>query len=102
MVVATAVAERLTTAGAAPLLLWTVSVPVRAPAADGVTPIVKLPVCPAAIVIGSVTPVMLNAGLELAAWVIVTDVEPVFVTAIVWVVCFPTPTFPKLRLVGLT
>jgi hypothetical protein len=72
------------------------------PAADGVTPTVKLPVCPAAIVIGRVTPVKLNAGLELTAWVIVTDVEPVFVTATVWVVCFPTATFPKFTLVGLT
>jgi len=79
----TAVAERLTTAGAAPLLAWTVSVPVTAPAAVGVTPTVKLPDCPAAIVIGNVTPIRLNAGLELTAWAIVTDVVPVFVTAMV-------------------
>jgi hypothetical protein len=51
---------------------------------------------------GSVTPVKLNAGLELTACAIVTGVVPVFVTATVWVVCFPTATFPKFTLVGLT
>lgn len=92
----------MTTAGAAPSLPWTVRVPLKVPAADGVTATVKLPDCPVATVIGSVTPVKLNAGLEVVAWVIETGMVPVFETATVWVVCFPTPTFPKFTLVGLT
>jgi hypothetical protein len=99
---ATAVAERLTTAGAAPSLPWTVSVPVKVPVADGVTATVKFPDWPVATDTGKVTPVKLNCGLETVAWVIETGMAPVFATAIVWVVCLPTPTFPKFTLVGLT
>jgi hypothetical protein len=99
---ATAVAERFTTAGAAPPLPWTVIVPVKVPAVGGVTATVTFPDCPVATVIGSVTPVKLNAGLEIVAWVIETGMEPVFVRAMVCVVCFPTPTFPKFTLAGLT
>lgn len=98
----TAVAERLTTAGEAPLLPWTVSVPLNVPVADGVTATTKFPDWPVAMDIGSVPPAKLNCGLEIVAWVIETAVLPVLETAIVWVVCFPTPTFPKFTVVGLT
>ena len=54
------------------------------------------------IAIGSVTPVKLNCGLEIVAWVIESGNVPVFATATVWVACFPTLTLPKLTLVGLT
>jgi len=79
----TAVAERLTTAGAAPSLPWTVSVPVRVPAADGVTATVTFPDWPVAMARGSVTPIKLNCGLEIVAWVIEIGMVPVFATAIV-------------------
>lgn len=99
---ATAVAERFTVAGGAPSLPCRVRVPVKVPVAVGVTATVKFPVWPVATAIGSVTPVKLNTGLEDAAWVIETGIVPVFVTATVCVVCLPTPTFPKLTLVGFT
>jgi hypothetical protein len=99
---ATAVAERFTTAGPAPSLPWTVSVPVRVPALEGVTPTVKFPDWPVPIDIGRVTPVKLNCGLESVACVIETGMVPVFATAIVWAACFPTPTFPKFNAVGFT
>ena len=101
-VAATAVAERLTTAGAAPSLPWTVSVPVKVPVADGVTATVKLPDWPVGTDNGSVTPVKLNCGLEIVACVIETGMVPVFATATVCVVCLPTLTFPKFTAVGLT
>jgi hypothetical protein len=99
---ATPVAERFTTADAAPPLPWTVSVPVKAPVAEGVTATVKFPDWPVGTDIGSVAPVKLNCGLEIVPWVIEIGIVPVFATAIVWVVCFPTPTFPKFTAVGLT
>jgi hypothetical protein len=98
----TAVAERLTTVGVVPLLPWTVSVPDTVPAVAGVTATVKLPDWPAASDIGNDIPGRLNCGLESDACVMDTAVFPVFETATVCVVCFPTPTFPKFRLVGLT
>ena len=76
-------AARFTTAGVAPLLPWTVSVPLTAPAAEGITTTVKFALWPVAIDIGSVTPVQLNAGLEVVACVIETGKEPVFVRAMV-------------------
>ena len=84
------------------LLPWTVSVPLNVPVVDGVTATVKFPDWPVAMDIGSVTPVKLNCGLEIVACVIDTVVLPVLETATVWVVCFPTPTFPKFTAVGLT
>ena len=62
----------------------------------------KFPDWPVEMDIGKVTPVKLNCGLEMAACVIETGMVPVFATAIAWVVCFPTPTFPKFTVVGLT
>ena len=98
----TAVAERFTTAGVAPSLPWTVSVPVNVPVADGVTATVKFPSWPVVMDIGRVTPVRLNCGLEILAWVIETGMVPLFKIATDWVVCFPIFTLPKFTTVGLT
>src|SRR5258707_2991444 len=91
---ATAVAERLTTAGEAPSLPWTVSVPVKVPAADGVTATVKLSDWPVATANGSGTPVKLNCALDIVTCVIATGIDPVSAIATVWLVCLATPTIP--------
>jgi len=96
-VAATAVAERLTTAGVAPSLPWTVSVPVKVPVADGVTATVKLPDWPVATDNGSVTPVKLNCGLDIVACVIETGMVPVFATATVWVGLLANTHLPKVH-----
>jgi hypothetical protein len=96
----TAVAERLKVADELPSLPRTVSVPVIVPEDVGVTATVKLLDCPVAMDIGNVAPGKLNCGLESVAWVIDTAVLPVLDIEIDCVACFPTPTLPKLTLVG--
>lgn len=76
--------------------------PVIVPADVGVTATVQLLDCPVAIDIGNVAPGKLNCGLENVAWVIDAVVVPVFEIEIDCVACFPTPTFPKLTLVGFS
>jgi hypothetical protein len=94
------VAERLKVADELPSLPTIVSVPFIVPEDVGVTATVKLLDWPVAMDSGKVAPGKLNWGLENVAWVIDTEVVPVFEIEIDCVACFPTPTFPKLTLVG--
>jgi hypothetical protein len=97
-----AVAERFTTAGDVPSLPCTVIVPVTLPLEVGVKATIMFPDCPAAMDIGNAAPDRLNCGFEKVAWVMeITDL-PVLEIATDWVLCFPTLTFPKLTLLGLT
>ena len=98
----TAVAERLTSTGVLPLSPETVNVPVRFPAAVGVTPTLKLADWLGANAIGMVIPLTENCALETCAEVMFMDALPVFDTVIAWVACLPTVTLPKLTLAGLS
>jgi hypothetical protein len=77
------------------------NVPVRLPAAVGVTAIVKLPDCPTASAIGVVMPVTLNCELESVTCVISIPTVPVFDTETTCVACLPTTTWPKFTLEGI-
>lgn len=77
-------------------------VPVTVPGAVGVTATVIFVDCPLARAIGKTDPGKENCGFERLTWVMEIAVLPVFLTAMVCVVCLPTPTFPKLTLVGLS
>jgi hypothetical protein len=98
----TPVADRLITTGVLPLLPVAVSVPVKLPAAVGVTATVKVPVCPTARAIGVVIPETLNCVLESETCVTLIATLPVFDTVTVCVDCLPTVTEPKLTLPGLS
>ena len=98
----TAVAVRFTVCGELPSLPWTVIVPVTFPAAVGETATVRLLAWPVAIAIGNAAPDRLNCGLEKVACVMEIEVLPVLVTDTTWMPCFPTPTFPKFTLLGLS
>ena len=97
-----AVAERFTTTGEVPSLPCTVIVPVTLPLEVGVTATITFPDCPAAMGIGNAAPDRLNCGFEKVAWVMEIAEFPVLEIATDWVLCFPTLTFPKLTLLGLT
>src|SRR5215472_5266816 len=98
----TAVAERLTVTGELPLFPCAVKVPATAPAEVGVNATVIFADCPVPKAIGRAAPDNENCGFEKLTWVIERLVLPVLVTAMVWVVCLPTLTFPKLTLPGFT
>ena len=72
------------------------------PDAVGVTATVILALCPVARDIGKTAPGNENCGFDMLTWVMESEVFPVLVTAMVCVLCFPTLTFPKLMLVGLS
>jgi hypothetical protein len=52
--------------------------------------------------IGNAAPDRLNCGFEKVAWVMEIAELPVLEIATGWVLCFPTPTFPKLTVLGFT
>lgn len=93
-----AVAERFTVAGELPSLPCTVIVPFTLPEVVGAKATVILADWPVPRDIGRAVPERLNWELEKVACVMEMDVLPVFDTETVWVLCFPTATFPKFRL----
>jgi hypothetical protein len=81
-------------------LLTTDTLPVTLPEVVGLKITLKVVVCPAAKVRGSVRPLVLKPAPETLIWEMVTlEVELVSVTG--RVLLLPTATFPKLTLVGL-
>jgi hypothetical protein len=93
-----AVAERFTVAGELPSLPCTVIVPFTFPELVGAKATVRFADWPVPRDMGRALPERLNWGLEKVAWVMETDVLPVLETETVWVLCFPTVTFPKFKL----
>lgn len=78
-----------------------VTAPLALPAAVGVNTTLKLVLCPAARVIGTVTPVRVNPLPLTPTCEIVTLVPPVLVIVSDRDWLLPTVTLPKLKLVGL-
>ncbi len=81
-------------------LLTTEMLPLAAPAPVGANFAVNDAFCPAAIVIGVVTPDMLNPVPATVTAETVTLPEPPFVNVIVWELLLPMFTLPKLSLAG--
>jgi hypothetical protein len=77
-----------------------VTLPLEAPGAEGWNDALKLALCPAASVMGALSPLMLNPDPATAACEIVMLDPPVLVRVSDRVCLVPTGTVPKLRLAG--
>jgi hypothetical protein len=82
-------------------LLITETVPLSAPDALGVKTTLKVALAPAAIVSGTVTPVVLKPVPEAVIFDTLTVELPVLASVTACVLLLPTLMFPKLRLVAL-
>src|SRR5260370_142955 len=100
-VAATPVPLRAIVSGELGALLTSETVPVTLPAAPGVKATLNVALLPAAIVSGTVKPVMLNPVAEALAAEIVMLAVPELLNVKVCVPLLPTSTFPKLKLEGL-
>lgn len=83
-------------------LLVTAIVPVKLPVFRGAKFTLNETLCPAAILVGSVTPVDINEGLEELILESTTAARPPLVTETDCAEFVPTTTLPKLRFTGLT
>jgi hypothetical protein len=81
-------------------LLTTNRLPLKVAAVSGANCAVKVLLCPAPIVSGVVTPVMLNPVPLAVTWLTVKLAVPVFVNVIVCVFVCPSMTLPKLTVAG--
>lgn len=87
--------------GDGPALLTIDTDPPALPFAAGLNSTPKLDVCPAAIVIGRLAPLVLNPVPLTFNWLTVSVADPVLRICTVWVLSAPTTTEPKLTLPGV-
>jgi hypothetical protein len=98
----TAVAVNFTTTGALPWSPCAVSVALRFPATVAFTATVRFADSPMPTAMGNLAPVTLKCGSEMVIWVMLMATFPVFANVTCCVDCFPTITWPKFMLAGLT
>lgn len=98
---AVAVPFSATSVGEFGVLLVTVTLPASVPAADGANFTLKLVLAPAASVIGSAEPLIVNPVPETTAELIVAAALPVLEIVIVCDALVPVTTLPKFKVDGL-
>ena len=80
--------------------VWTVKLPLAVPTDAALNVTWKLLDWPTGKENGKVSPETENSLLDTVALLMLTETFPIFVTAIVWEIFFPTTVLPKLRLRG--
>jgi hypothetical protein len=101
-VAATPVPLRAIASGEPGALLTKETEPVALPAVAGAKAALNVVLPPAAIVAGTVRPVIVKPVPDTVAWEIVRLAVPLFFKVMVCEVLFPVTTLPKLTLVGVT